>query len=124
MWQPAWGSTSKAFIVIYHILSVVRTILLALRDHFTVDDKAAIGYLDYSSEARKELARNSRHWKCKLCQYVANLKCDEPIDETNQQVSLDNSKTKSSDDDTQLLWIGAILLILSIVTSYFYLYLT
>ena len=96
---------------------------MALRDHFTVDDKAAIGYLNYSLEARKELAQNSRLWKCKLCQYDANLKCNGngPIDETSQKVSLDNSKTN---DESHLLWIGTIMLILSIVTSYFYLYLT
>ncbi len=41
--------------------------MLALRDHMQVDDKAAIGYLDYSPEARKELAKKSRSWRCPAC---------------------------------------------------------
>lgn len=40
-WQPAWG---------------VRTMLIAIRDHFTVEDRAAIGYLGYSSSDRQRLA--------------------------------------------------------------------
>lgn len=99
-------------------MCVVRTILLALRDHFTVDDKAAIGYLDYSPESRKELAHKSNHWKCKLCPYdaAANLEA------TSEAKTESNSNEKSG--DFHLLWIGTILLILSLVTSYIYLYLT
>lgn len=31
------------------------------------DDKASIGYLDYSEDARRELARKSLKWKCSAC---------------------------------------------------------
>ena len=98
-------------------ICVVRTILLALRDHFTVDDKAAIGYLDYSRESRKELAQKSNHWKCKFCSYDAAAKLDN---------SIEKNEVKSSEksEEFNLLLIGAILLILSIGTSYIYLYLT
>lgn len=110
-------------ILILFVFLVVRTILLALRDHFTTDDKAAIGYLDYPSESRKELARKSRYWKCKLCPYAAEMfNKDEKGIETRVGVVGKNDAT-GKQSETYLLWVGAILLILSIAISYTYLYL-
>jgi hypothetical protein len=91
--------------------------LLALREHFTVDDKAAIGYLDYSPESRKELAQKSNQWKCKLCPYESASNLGECIEEAE-------SKSSAKTEEYHLLWIGSILLLLSLVTSYIYLYLT
>lgn len=92
---------------------------MALRDHFTVDDKAAIGYLDYSPETRKELAQKSNIWKCKFCSYDASAaaKLEDSIDENE-------IKSSEKSEEFNLFWIGAILLIFSIATSYIYLYLT
>lgn len=89
---------------------VVRTILLALRDHFTVEDKAAIGYLDYPPQSRKELAEKSKNWKCKSCPYDAK--------DSGSSVTSKNEKVI----DNSLLWnVGIILLIFSIIISYIYL---
>jgi ubiquitin-conjugating enzyme E2 J1 len=51
-WQPAWG---------------VRTMLLALREHFLVEDKGSIGYLNYPEQERQTLARRSRQSSCSEC---------------------------------------------------------
>ncbi len=74
LWQPAWSSTLDVrmcvcvcFKFCVCIYCVVRTILLALRDHMRVDDGAAIGYLDYSEEVRRSLAKKSLKWKCLAC---------------------------------------------------------
>ncbi len=40
-WQPAWGP---------------RTMLIAIREHFNVEDGAAIGYIKMSSADRRRLA--------------------------------------------------------------------
>ena len=53
-WQPAWG---------------VRTMLLALREHFRVEDKAAIGYLGQSKMERSRAARRSLLFSCAACGY-------------------------------------------------------
>ena len=98
----------------------VRTILLALRDHFTTDDKAAIGYLDYSSESRQELSVKSKYWKCKLCPYDASGRSGKQAEKCDAARS--SSITENS--TAHLFWIGAILLLLSILTSYTFLYLT
>ena len=60
MWQPAWGSKNAIFYLKFIHSNVVRTILLALRDHFTTDDKAAIGYLDYSRNREKNWPLNQK----------------------------------------------------------------
>lgn len=91
---------------------------MALRDHFTVDDKAAIGYLNYSPESRKDLAQKSKNWKCKLCPYDAS-KYFEGSNEPETAV-----ETEKKPDEFNLFWIGLLLLLLSLITSYFYLYLT
>ena len=43
--------------------------LIALRDHFKVEDQGAIGYLGYSKEDRLQLALESRLVGCKACGY-------------------------------------------------------
>lgn len=53
-WQPAWG---------------VRTMLIAIRDHFTTEDPGAIGYLGYPPEDRRRLALESRRFRCPACAY-------------------------------------------------------
>lgn len=85
---------------------------MALRDHFTVEDKAAIGYLDYSPQSRRELAQKSKTWKCKQCPYNNNL-----LTENN----INNASRAKSESNNLLIWIGIVLLILSILISYFYL---
>lgn len=55
-WQPAWSS---------------RTILLALREHFRVDDSGSIGYIAMPQHERKHLAAQSRKTECTRCGYKA-----------------------------------------------------
>jgi len=95
---------------------------MALRDHFTTDDKAAIGYLDYSPESRKELARKSKSWKCKLCPYEA-LDRPETGNEQVEKCGVGCSSSTAEHSTAFLFWIGSILLILSILVSYTFLYL-
>jgi len=45
--------------------------LIAIRDHFKVEDQGAIGYLGYSKEDRLQLAMESRLVGCKACGYQA-----------------------------------------------------
>lgn len=52
MWQPAWG---------------VRTMLLAIREHFKVEDRGAVGYLSYEASDRQRLAVRSRIFRCPVC---------------------------------------------------------
>ncbi|KAJ4425270.1 hypothetical protein N0V82_000080 [Gnomoniopsis sp. IMI 355080] len=51
-WQPAWG---------------VRTALVALRSFMETDPKGQLGGLDTSEAVRKQLATQSRAWKCAGC---------------------------------------------------------
>lgn len=51
-WNPSWG---------------IRTVLLGIISHFPVEDKSSIGYLDYSKEERKKLARESVDFVCPTC---------------------------------------------------------
>ncbi|KAJ4389071.1 hypothetical protein N0V93_006533 [Gnomoniopsis smithogilvyi] len=51
-WQPAWG---------------VRTALVALRSFMETDPKGQLGGLDTSEAVRKQLATQSRAWKCSGC---------------------------------------------------------
>lgn len=51
-WQPAWG---------------VRTALVALRSFMETDPKGQLGGLDTSEAVRKQLATQSRAWKCGGC---------------------------------------------------------
>ena len=55
MWQPAWG---------------IRTALLGLQTFMTAKAEAAVGIgaLDFPVQAREKLARESRMWKCALCE--------------------------------------------------------
>ena len=54
--------------------------LTALREHFLAEDRGAIGYLEYSTEAREELARKSRSFKCTECGYNCDAKrTEEPL---------------------------------------------
>lgn len=104
---------------------LVRTILLALRDHFTTDDKAAIGYLDYSPESRKELAAKSKLWKCKLCPYDASKRFKAKDDEINgQNEKIDGIRSSCTPNTAYLFWIGMVLLLFSVSFSYLYLKLT
>lgn len=48
-WQPAWG---------------VRTALLAIRSYMDVDAKGQVGGLEMGDAGRRELARESRGWRC------------------------------------------------------------
>ena len=99
--------------------------MLALRDHFTTDDKAAIGYLDYSPEARKELAIKSKSWKCKLCPYDASERSGSSSELIRtDKITEKSDKLLQSSSTTYLFWIGSILLILSILLSYTFLYIT
>jgi ubiquitin-conjugating enzyme E2 J1 len=53
-WQPAWST---------------RTMLYALRNHFLVEDKGALGYLGFPGEMRQELSTKSKSFKCSDCGY-------------------------------------------------------
>lgn len=55
-WNPSWG---------------IRTVLLAIISHFPTEDKSSIGYLEYSSEERKALAKASRSFCCPVCGPIA-----------------------------------------------------
>ncbi|BCR90460.1 ubiquitin-conjugating enzyme E2 [Aspergillus chevalieri] len=48
-WQPAWG---------------VRTALLAIRSYMDIDAKGQVGGLEMSEQGRRELAGESRAWRC------------------------------------------------------------
>lgn len=97
---------------------------MALRDHFTTDDKAAIGYLDYPSESRKQLALKSRFWKCKLCSYDAAklTNCDTNVMDEGCSGAAAISRDAHKSENNRLFIIGLILLLLSVVMSYAYLY--
>lgn len=56
-WQPAWG---------------VRTALVALRAFMETDPKGQLGGLDTSDAVRKQLAAQSRRWRCPGCGGRAN----------------------------------------------------
>lgn len=49
LWQPAWG---------------LRTMMEALRSHFPIDDDNAIGALDWPSDLRRKLAKESLEFTC------------------------------------------------------------
>lgn len=51
-WNPSWG---------------IRTVLLGIISHFPVEDKSSIGYLDYSKEERRKLAKESVDFVCPTC---------------------------------------------------------
>lgn len=70
-WQPAWG---------------VRTMLLALREHFRVEDKAAVGYLGQSRGERQRAAQRAALFVCRDCGYNAE-KCPERRKERRCQLS-------------------------------------
>lgn len=55
-WQPAWGA---------------RTMLLAIRDHFSIEDRGAIGYVSRPDADRRRMALESRAFSCKACGYCA-----------------------------------------------------
>ena len=115
-WQPAWTSThqncklSAKFLVLF----VVRTILIALRDHFTVEDRASIGYLEYSAEDRRDLAQRSLKWTCPDCDYNRKDQC------CNAE-SGDSGTLESAQLQPNLLVTGVVLLVLSLLLSYIYL---
>lgn len=60
-WQPAWGA---------------RTMLIAIRNHFCVEDRGALGYLEMTEVERRRLAIESRHFNCSRCGYRGP--CDRP----------------------------------------------
>ncbi|KAI8336575.1 ubiquitin-conjugating enzyme/RWD-like protein [Chlamydoabsidia padenii] len=64
-WQPAWG---------------IRTVLLAVMGFFPTNAQGAIGGLDYPKEERQKLAKQSKAWKCPVCQ----VKNDDFITETDE----------------------------------------
>lgn len=74
-WQPAWG---------------VRTMLIAIRDHFTVEDKGAIGYVGFSREDRVQLASASRTASCKACGYQP------PVLPPAEQAAVERSATEAA----------------------------
>jgi len=49
LWQPAWG---------------IRTMMEALRSHFPINGEGAIGALDWPSDLRKQLAKESLDFVC------------------------------------------------------------
>lgn len=61
-WQPAWG---------------VRTMLIAIREHFLVSDSASVGSIVLSDRERKLLAVKSQAVSCKRCGYAAPLSTDQ-----------------------------------------------
>lgn len=85
-WQPVWG---------------VRTMLLAIREHFRVEDKGAIGYVGLSEEDRRKLAEASRKYQCSICEY--NISKSE--EKTNPSTMTSNSN-------------GVLMIIVAIVLSY------
>jgi hypothetical protein len=71
-WQPAWGA---------------RTMLIAIRDHFTTEDRGAIGYLGFSSDDRRQLARASQSYTCRGCGYQGTRKeTEEDVVATSEPV--------------------------------------
>ena len=58
LWQPAWG---------------IRLILEALISFLPTPADGAIGALDWSSEERKRLAKQSREFSCPICGKISEL---------------------------------------------------
>jgi len=80
-WQPAWG---------------VRTMLLAIRDHFMVEDRAAIGYLDFPTEDRRVLAEESKDFRCNHCGYrPVGMDIDADTDEESEGLNSNLSGKRS-----------------------------
>ena len=94
---------------------LVRTILLALRQHFCTDDRSAIGYLDYSAAARADLAHKSRQWRCKQCGHIGTGS-DGPIGPEG----MNHASPPDPGAEPNLFIIGICLLALSMVFSYLY----
>ena len=53
-WRPAWG---------------VRTMLLSLREHFRVEDKGSVGFVNMTKAERQKAARKSHDFVCSTCGY-------------------------------------------------------
>jgi hypothetical protein len=51
--------------------------LIAIRDHFTVEDRGAIGYVGMSAEERQQLAYSSRTFACRSCGYKPKPRADD-----------------------------------------------
>lgn len=69
-WNPSWG---------------IRTVLLAIISHFPTEDKSSIGYLEYSGEERRALAKSSREFHCPVCGPIvrgieAGAEVQEPVE--------------------------------------------
>lgn len=91
-WQPAWGC---------------RTILIAIRDYFTVEDRAQIGYLGLGETERRQLALSSIDFQCKTCGYNMEMENRKRLDEENihsddTSDEMSNSKKESEQSEEKL----------------------
>jgi hypothetical protein len=97
--------------------------LIAIRDHFTVEDKGAIGYCHGTKEERIAFALSSRRSGCKACGYVPpplpvveNAKLADASVQAN--VRIPHSDALNQSQLVSLIIAGSIFLML-IVFSYF-----
>ena len=105
-WQPAWSS---------------RTMLTAIREHFLVEDRGAIGYLEYSAEGREELAQKSQSFKCSECGYNCD-KESEASETTDDPLPSSPTIVRQQPIGSFMLIVG--LPILLILLAYVFLYFT
>lgn len=99
-WQPAWST---------------RTMLHALRNHFLVEDKGALGYLGFPTEMRRELASKSKFFKCSDCGYYIEEKLENSHSVREEVVTPSPPSTRF---ENQYIFIIAGLIILLSVAAY------
>lgn len=79
LWQPAWG---------------IRLILEALISFLPTKGDGAIGALDWSSEERKRLAKESRSYVCPHCGSIADI-----IKDVEEKVKIKRANDNKNDGD-------------------------
>lgn len=80
-WQPAWGA---------------RTMLIAIRNHFCVEDRGALGYLEMTELERRRLAAESRLFNCSHCGYRGPHDQPASLDPITGESSLSDSAQLAS----------------------------
>lgn len=77
LWQPTWS---------------IRTLLSAIIGFMITESQGAIGAVDMSKEKRKQLAKESVHWKCDQCGSVNK----NAIKETSEpEIALGESRSQT-----------------------------
>ena len=100
-WQPAWST---------------RTMLVALRNHFLVEDKGSLGYLGFPPEMRQELSSKSKSFKCSDCGYNIEGINPEDFQHTSGEMAIENPP--SNRNENQSLFIITCIVFILALTAY------